>query len=48
MNAPAILALVLVIISIVLACIDRSIASPTYILWLAIFVVLFTAAKWPW
>ena len=49
MNNPwLIVTLVLVVLSLILAVMDRSFLSPTYLLLLAIVVMLGTNVKWPW
>ena len=47
-NIWLIVILVLVVMSVILAIIDRSFLSPTYLLVLAIVVMLGTSVKFPW
>jgi hypothetical protein len=47
-NIWLIVILVLVVMSVILAIMDRSFLSPTYLLVLAIVVMLGTSVKFPW
>ena len=47
-NIWLIVTLVLVVMSVILAIVDRSFLSPTYLLVLAIVVMLGTSVKFPW
>ena len=47
-NVWGIITVVLVVLSVILAIMDRSLLSPTYLLVLAIVVMLGTSAKFPW
>ena len=47
-NIWLIVILVLVVMSVILAIIDRSFLSPMYLLVLAIVVMLGTSVKFPW
>ena len=43
----AILALVVALVSVILALITNQAANPVWLMLTAIFIVLFTGAKWP-
>ena len=47
-NIWLIVTVVLVVLSLILAVMDRSFLSPMYLLVLAIVVMLGTSVKWPW
>jgi hypothetical protein len=47
-NVWLIVTVVLVVLSLILAVMDRSLLSPLYLLVLAIVVMLGTSVKWPW
>ena len=47
-NIWLVVTVVLVVLSLILAVMDRSLLSPLYLLVLAIVVMLGTSVKWPW
>ena len=47
-NVWGIVTVVVVVLSLILAIMDRSFLSPTYLLVLAIVIMLGTSAKFPW
>ena len=47
-NIWLVVTVVLVVLSLILAVMDRSLLSPMYLLVLAIVVMLGTSVKWPW
>ena len=47
-NIWLVVTVVLVVLSLILAVMDRTLLTPMYLLVLAIVVMLGTSVKWPW